>query len=390
MGFKFKRFDLTVGSEDFPTGSGDEQLLIRCKSIVRGFAQKLIEMNIGWQLDFSRNESVTDYAEVPDDSTGKWPGLFLVNTTSGCKLFVCYIGGQNCYLNNFSGSDILQNYYDKDIAGLCMSMIPSGSSDSFGLEFDASFLPGDATRIYGTASNGGYTIAYGVSDAGGYICSCGVYATEYVVSVVFGASDDGNATPLREPSYAVGRILNTLSHEEDNGNCAKYGVFCIRNTSSDSTIVGTISGLDRGYPNYGTINVFSHDIDYIGDNSQSFYACGSVCQANGTWLSGYSDNPESCVKVYLSSAFELNYRIFNSNGTGKSRWIPFAMAIYSEDLTTCGVVPGDGVKGYLDTDLFRCANSTYGQQFDNGNFIAISESYNLLMGWDPTNTDSIA
>ena len=50
------------------------------------------------------------------------------------------------------------------------------------------------------------------------------------------------------------------------------------------------------------------------------------------------------------------------------------------DLTTYGIVPGDGFKGYLDTDLFRCALGTYGQTFDNGNFICADGTYNFLIG----------
>lgn len=387
MGFKFKRFNLTVGSEEFPTGSNNEQILIRCKSIVREFALKLISMGIGWTLDQSRNASVTDYAEVPDNSTGKWPGLFLVNTTSGCKLFVCYIGGQNRYLNNFSGSDIIQfSNNSKNVAGLCMSMIPSGSSNNFGLEFDASFLPGDATRIYGTASNGGYTICYGAYNSGGSICSCGIYATEYVVSVVFAISSNGNPPPLKLPNYAVGRILSTLSHEEDDKNHSKYGVFCMR----DRSVSTGESNYDQGGSIVDTITVFGTAIYFAGSNGTSFFACGSICQANGTWILGCESSPDRCVKVYASSIGDLSNNIFNSSGTGKSRWVPLEIASYSDDISTYGIVPGDGVKGYLDTDLFRIAISTYGQQFDNGNFIAVTDSYNLLMGWDSTNTDSIA
>lgn len=385
MGFKFKRFDLTVGSEDFPAGVTDANILTKCQTIVREFALKLISMGIGWELDSSRNESVTDYAEVPDNSTGKWPGLFLVNTTSGCKLFVCNIGKSGRSIKNFSGSDILVSQNNTQIvSGLCMSMIPGGSSNSFGLDFDASFLPSDATRIYGTAKSGEFGISY--SNEGGNICSCGIYATEYVISVVLAISSNGNPPPLKTPNYAVGRILSTLSHEEDDEIHSKYGVFCMR-------ILSTTSGVpysDQGNPIYDVISAFGTGISFIGNNSSSFYACGSICQANGTWLLGYGSSPNRCVKIYPVSVLDLSNKIFNSNGTGKSRWIPLEIVSYSDDLSVYGIVPGDGVKGYLDTDLFRCAISTYGQQFDNGNFIAVTDSYNLLMGWDPANTDSIA
>ena len=385
MGFKFKRFDLTVGSEDFPAGTTDANILTKCQTIVKNFAQKLISMGIGWTLDSSRNASVTDYAEVPDNSTGKWPGLFLVNTTSGCKLFVCNIGKSGRSIKNFSGSDIILSQNNvQTVSGLCMSMIPGGSSNTFGLDFDASFLPSDATRIYGTAKSG----EFGISNIaeGGDICSCGIYATEYVISVVFAISSNGNPPPLKTPNYAVGRILSTLSHEEDDEIHSKYGVCCMRFPSTTSGVPYS----DQGSQIYDVISAFGTGISFIGNNGSSFSACGSICQANGTWLLGYGSSPNRCVKVYPASVLDLSNKIFNSNGTGKSRWIPLEIVSYSDDLSTYGIVPGDGVKGYLDTDLFRCAISTYGQQFDNGNFIAVTDSYNLLMGWDSTNTDSIA
>ena len=60
----------------------------------------------------------------------------------------------------------------------------------------------------------------------------------------------------------------------------------------------------------------------------------------------------------------------------------------SNDLNTFGVVPGDGFKGYIDPDILRCANGNFGQMYDNGNLICCS--YNLLIGWDSTNTDTLS
>lgn len=383
MGFKFKRIDFTVGSEEFPAGSTQEIRQTRSKFIVKSVAQKLIDMNIGWQLDASRNETVTDYAEVPNNSNVKWPGLFLVNSTSGCKLFVSYIA--QGYINNFSGSDIvLSNTNVRTVAGLCMSMIPSGSSSSFGLEFNESFLPSDATRIDGTAKEGSLSICYDPSAS--WICSCGIYASENVISPVFAISTNGINPPLKIPCYAIGKVLGTVSHLEDNKINSKYGVICFRipNTSS-----GT-SWLDQGEILYGTSLAFNTTLYFIGASSEYFVNCGSVCKSDGSWLIGFGSSPNRCIKIFPSCIQELSNKVFSSSGTGKSRWIPLAIASYSEDPTTYGIVSGDGFKGYLDTDLFRIAISTYGQKFDNGNFIAVTDSYNFLMGWDPDNTDSIA
>jgi hypothetical protein len=58
----------------------------------------------------------------------------------------------------------------------------------------------------------------------------------------------------------------------------------------------------------------------------------------------------------------------------------------SEMLRQGGVVPDDGLKGYLDTDLFRASNEmTRGQMFDNGKFICLEDSIGLIIGWDSSN-----
>ena len=63
--------------------------------------------------------------------------------------------------------------------------------------------------------------------------------------------------------------------------------------------------------------------------------------------------------------------------------MPYAVGNCSADLTTYGVIPGDGFKGYLDTDLFRASvDHEVGRLYDNGNFIGVKS---MLLGWDHQN-----
>ena len=61
------------------------------------------------------------------------------------------------------------------------------------------------------------------------------------------------------------------------------------------------------------------------------------------------------------------------------------MSVVSTNLSSDGIIPGDGVKGFLDTSLFRCARVPRGTYLSNHSFI--SYGYNLLVGWDSSNTE---
>lgn len=74
--------------------------------------------------------------------------------------------------------------------------------------------------------------------------------------------------------------------------------------------------------------------------------------------------------------------ILSTNG---GRWTPVYMAIGAADHDTYGVVPGDGFKGYIDTDLLRCVNPnySYGQQLQGGDFVYLGGGF--AIGWDADN-----
>ena len=379
-GFKFKRIDFTAGSSNFPTGTGGTEIQTRIHAVVKGLADALISMSgLHWAIDTDYCSSTSDFKGVPDtQNNADSVGLFLKNTSSGCKLFLAYMIYYG--IKDFSGSDLCQmsGYPNYSYSGVVASMIPDGSSSVFGSSFDSSFLPVDATRLIGTSDNGSY--CYNPDAA--YVYSWGIFATDYVIAIGADRSSSGNRPDLYAPSYAVGRIMGTLAHSTDDPTVhknAKYGVFFMRSTGYNG---------DCGGLKYSDYNVFG-TTRFVGEAGAEYYnSAGSVCRADGTWISG-SDYNTYAVKILPEGIEQLSGSIFNSNGNGKSRWVPFAVMCYGADLSTNGIVSGDGFKGYLDTDLFRCAKGTYGQTFDSGNFICIDSYYNFLIGWD-SNNDPIA
>lgn len=399
MGFKFKRIDFVGGSTAFPAdGYSYASKRFRSESVLKAFADALLAMNIGWRLDSSRGDSETtsDFANVPCKvGTNTYPGLFFKNTVSGCKLFMAYfggtLGGDHC-IKDFS-SDALFGYGQRYICGLCVSFIPAGSTNEFGMTFDSSFLPADATRIIGTVFyhtdwSGNATNAGNPSSGTTY--SWGLYASDSAIAV----TSNRNTTtpvPLYCPVYAAGKIFGTLAHSSDNTNQAHYGVVIFRQGGASDPVEGT-----QGFFEYTIAYMYCQypQLKMLGQNpwsdmNVSKYPQISAARADGTWANAnYTTNVGSA--IYPSEPQQLAGFVFNSTGTNKSRWIPFAATVLAADPDTYGIVPGDCFKGYLDTDLFRCGIGTYGQTFDNGNFICADGLYNFLIGWDSTNTDSIA
>lgn len=409
MGFKFKRIDFTAGTAEFPTGNSDANIRTRCEVVLKGLADALIGMNIGWRLDPNRaNDSATtsNFAEVPCQSGAKtYPGLFFDNTVSGCKLFLSSFSGyvrDEEVIKNFGGSDLFGASTTPYISGIIASIIPAGSSNNFGQTFDSSFLPSDATRLVGTNN---YRSNLGTSyypmilrdPTSGYIYSYGIFANEYVIAVSCGMNS-ANPCNLSVPVYATGRVLGTIAHAEDTAINSKYGVIVFRMGDANTNTEGNQSLRsfkvnyrlgDNFSLYYPGINPNNYDLPYGSSNGYT-NVCGCVSKSDGIWLNGAINNSSNVV-MYVADTAQMSGKMFNSTGNGKSRWVPIEITIVSSDLDTNGVVTGDGFKGYLDTDLFRCALGTYGQLFDNGNFIYIWTVADncLLLGWDPDNTDSI-
>lgn len=400
MGFKFKRVDIVAGSEEWPTGNTSALKQTRSSVVVKKCAQAIIDCDCGWALDTTKNATISDTVAIPSRTSGTtFPGLFLTNSTSGCKLFLAYFGDQpgDYGIVDFSGTGesnfrFRASLTDNTTCGLCMSMIPAGSSNVFGDPTTNSFIPSDATRVIGTVNVNKTTtmVEFGGNPTSGYVYSWGLFCTSTCICVSC-AKSQSNPGAINLPAYAVGKIFGTLAHSNDNSINSQYGVLSFREVRQNgSDVEGTI------YPLNYTVYRFSLNKTTFGidPHKTSGYlttekVCGVISKADGSWING-CDMSSYCVAVWPADLSQTGGLIFVSTNSGKSRWCPYAMGVLSSDLDNYGVVSGDGMKGYLDTDLFRCALGTYGQTYDDGNFICVDGDYDFLIGWDSSNTDQIA
>lgn len=422
-GFKYKKFSFTGGDANFPTGTSTSDIRTKEESIVSGFATNLIACNCGWQLDSNRHNSVTDFFDVPKMfSSTAAPGLFLINTTSGCKLFITYVdNGGSSYTNRGMA------FYDEDgttkimpknewvvcrydsynpgsklsLQGFVMSMIPEGSLNNFGTVVNASFLPLEATRLWGSAARldattSGYGPYLGTRISNGVVNTFCVWATPHCVGYGVKSTGDGGDCAF---DYAIGKIIGDITNTvADTSIQSKYGVVTLKSPYSTvcSEMYGNSSSFTLVYKVRRVNNISDYGNYYIwGEtfdspiNSMSVEAPNgsnalwgfSVCKADGTWASRTST---SYVAPYVDANMALSDTHFDSTSNSR-QWCPFAMLLVSSDPQTECIYNGSGMKGYLDTSLFRCSKQfPRGTVLDNGNFICLNEAF-LTIGWDPTN-----
>jgi hypothetical protein len=139
------------------------------------------------------------------------------------------------------------------------------------------------------------------------------------------------------------------------------------------------------------------DTNVLGVATSAFktgasYVMGAISRTDGTWINGTDSSTYNVILMPLGVEQTSTY-VYNAT-SGKSRWIPFQVMVTSSNLSTYGVVSCDGFKGIIDPDIIMYAftnngsNISYGQLLNNGKMMCIDPTYNLLLGWDASNTDS--
>ena len=401
MGFRFKRFHY-VGfvapftGRSFADGTADAitDATNRAKAQLKDFADFIISCGKGWQLDTSRNTATDDFVDVPIWNASKVvqsfyaPGLFFTNI-NGCKLFLCVTQTTGDYSIALDKSNYAVDFITSDnqsLGGTIMSILPAGSSNNFGSIFDSTFLPSDATLLRGTVNVniGGWWFTPACYAAQGCGYSYGLFVDSYCIGISGSYTRDGSAATL-VPGYFIGRIIGTLSHNESLVQ-ARYGSvsfsYSIYNTYDyEFRAKPIIDETNNSFDRYGC--KFSTAINNSGSSVKWHDNYGSITKADGTRLTAQAGN----IRFMSHVVDTLDSKVTSVSQSGATRWVPYEIAVVTTDLTTYGIIPGDGFKGYLDTDLFRCGLVTLNQLYDNGNFCGWNNM--LMIGWDVNNTDNL-
>jgi hypothetical protein len=285
--------------------------------------------------------------------------------------------------------------YHNIFSGIIMSMIPAKSTSTFGSTFDNTFLPSDATLIVGTTQD--YTnganwlgLSYVCRASSGVHYSYGLFVDEDCIGI--GGNMDSSLTPTIRPGYFCGRIFGDLAHRDmDNQLQAKYGVikftdncnnYSEENVEFKYYLSSTISSaIQNPYGCYFSKNI---NTDTLSVSLQGACSNGMFFKANGTRIDGRTG---ANVRFYPHTGTICSSKMYSVGGSIK--WVPIEAGVVSNDLANDGVIPGDGFKGWLDTDRFRCGGTTLNALYNDGTFICADADHSLLLGWDPSNEDTL-
>ena len=385
---RFKRFDFVGGYGELSNSSA----IIRSQQVLTTIVNGLISLNVGWQLDNTKSSSTTDYFDVKIWTnagaldTNLWPGLFLKNIYSGCKAFIALVGSNSGWGIALNKPHVVS--YDSATypvhRGILLSIIPGNSSEEFGQEQDDNFIPSTATKVIGT------------------VCKSGSYAESYVryngsntnyTYFVLADSEriciGGGINNRLRVGIIVGKIFGVLARNEETVQ-SKFG--CIRLTREANLLQSEFSEYKNSNLQIGeneqysfissdVLNIYYNNVStYYSSNS--FYAM--IFAANGNPIFSTT----GC-NIRLLPSNPLLFSIYSTSNrlSGLLRWCPYEIIVASNDLISYGVVPGDGFKGYLDTDLIRCAINDYGRTYNNGEWMGFGDG--LLLRWDPENIDTL-
>lgn len=328
--------------------------------------------SLGWTLD-------TEYH--PDGWRDGTDVHAYFKGTGGEKLFVSYAGS-----NYYASQDGQARTYYKGssydtLYGLIVTMLPAPTdSDARDLAWGASKSPMYVLSRPDTPKEMLPVVADSDSSLNSFYDN--KLDTAYQMTIV----SDGrriifDGTASRMKSFWIGEIFDTLAHPtEDTSRVAKYGIFSLGDG-------GSYTSFNRLSTGERVLNSWIQEKNYWSNNSSPSYKLAHVfANAAGEWIHGsYSASSAYRLPLYAENA--LSASACTPITRGKARWLAIGMTSVSENINTSGyVVPGDGMKGWLDTDMIRAVCPTGLQTnytLDNGNFIYVGNG--LMMGWCPTN-----
>lgn len=387
-GYKCVKFSWQGGRSDTPVD--------RVKFILNGVCDAIIGANVGWQLD-TLTPTSSDFIEMPGPSSTNWPNLVkFLKLTYDNHNYLMGIG--LFYGNNYSTSFPQMKPTD-------CTTLPSGEVLLFSgrmgggiyacIVKDGGFTT-DST--YSLVWNGqGQFIRWVPLDSGitAYNNFSFVYQNNasYVYSYyfllknaqvgIFGKSTGwtgNNIYPLK--GMILGEVFKETGHSSDSITFGSIGLnYC---TAGEITPMMTQSPY-----NYLIASIPGSVYQIPFSNSGNPYASQSqIFSADGTWYAGCLKNPSDSFSY--ASAIWYNTSVVGNNVSNTvsspgGRWTPVYMYINAADHDTYCVVPGDGFKGYIDTDLLRGVNPnySYGQQLQGGDFVYLGGGF--AIGWDADN-----
>lgn len=369
-GWKWSDFVYQFGTKG--SESNNTFAMKQSNSIIQAATQAIVNANEGWGYDSEFTADKDSFTKIGTNSDyNYYVACQFLKHSNGARLCVRYTV---CYQVCAKTVDSRNGVYGSnwEMSGLAMSIIPPGSPNNWDLSSNGTtenFIPYDATRFVGTAwnfsanlseSNVRNDVIYSYSTTARYVF--GVKGD----SVFFGVNKRSNVSSESSGLSLnfVGKMFGNLSNPDDSGYCSLYGALSTvlgSSESSSNSLLVTKDSFSGAHLTY-----FRKSVDALppsGDNGSSF-----------------------SMKCFNTNSAALDQKTTNAKKSGKVIFGAVGAYILSTDAQTYGVVQGNGMKGYLDTDTFRVVfpEMTRGTLLDDGRFIYAGGGW--AIGWDKTNT----
>lgn len=388
---KFARRDLTAFT-DLP-----QDVNGRCQTVVKVLGEMIVGSDTGW--DYDERTPADTYIYVPSRNNELRFAVSYFRNESGAKLMVmAFIGSTSAspfdyanmpyfsfknYLYPYEFRNKLESSDNSHIqqVGVMMSMIPAGSNSEFPNsipnDYTTKFIPDDAIPLVteaGYSSSGYFQNQYCFlgAVASNNIYSLGILIDSKFIMFMCGLSTTSTRATI-SPVYALGKIIGTLVHENDANICSHYGAIRFQRLKGEYFMF--------------TRSLNGNNNNYYGRDISANSSSGSF--DNNAYAVFFNENgeliPTRC--AYGPYGVDvLSNAITNDSAANYTRWCPYVMTTLYDPVGN-GVVPGDGFKGYLDTNLFRCAIGTTGNYYNDGAFVCVGG--NMLVAWDQGASDNI-
>lgn len=371
-------------------GGRTDSKVDRVKFILNGIAQAIVDADVGWQLD-TLTSTTNDFIVIPSSSNSNYPILVKVLQLSyddhTYKLGLGYVysgsstGGQYkinpddcCNTRQQDSYTSSQNGYFN--AGMFIGMVKDGAfiqDNTYGLVWDGngiftkwspfSSIFGELNSSFAGDNVGDVMYTYFM-----LLKNAQVILLERKSSWTIGA---------RLKGFIIGEIFKGTGHVSDE---ITMGTVCLHGPMQDE--VGDPSPVYIN-SNLGVIQfptfINNYQVSSIIDPEGKAYAGDKCSSIHNTEYQPYMAFDSSVIDDLISSP---------TTSPG-GRWTPCYMALRAVNHNLYNVVPGDGFKGYLDTDLIRgtSPNYTYGQLVNGKTFVYIGGGF--VIGWDPSNTEAL-
>lgn len=362
-------------------GGRTDTLSERLNYVLTGIVDAIVNSGTGWALDTDMGQTSSSwYHELNMSTATKYAMVkFIIHSSSQTRLAIGYNSDNIVPSTSIQDTDkikVSSSVYI-NIHGLFVSACDS--SETFTTSTGTITLPAHATRwistvVQSSSMSGGntfiyqnqYTYTYNMIIKGGQI-------------VFLYRSSNWTAGLLK--GFAIGRLIGTLAHSTEDTH-SENNLCCM--------LLGGYNGPETTAPSTYYINGESNYFGLSGFNC-FFKAYSSSFTPTTDYAISYIDDGSTDAYMAICNQEQLSIRVADPEAGTGGRWAPLEVYLASTDPVTCGVVSGDGFKGYLDTDFIRGVTiNTYskGQTFgDNAEFVYIGGG--IAIGWDSTNTISL-